>query len=129
MAIKVLVVDDEPLIHRLLHHHLEKAGFIPLHANDGQEALEVVQKESPNLIVMDVMMAELDGLSTLRQLRKGDATKAIPVIIMTANWEAIVKQESEVAGASLFMTKPFSPAQLLAQIRKFIPENSLVAAA
>jgi CheY-like chemotaxis protein len=59
----------------------------------------------------------------LRQLRKTDATKAIPVIIMTANWEAIVREESEVAGASLFVTKPFSPAQLLTHIRKFIPET------
>ena len=71
---------------------------------------------------MDVMMGEMDGLTTLKHLKKEDATKAIPVIMITANAHYITQQESEASGATLFMTKPFSPTQLLVEIRRFVPE-------
>jgi CheY-like chemotaxis protein len=124
MTRKILVADDEPLMHRLLQHHLERAGFQLVSATTGREALNAANTEHPSLIVMDVMMEDVDGISALRSLRKSEETRSIPVIVMTANPLPIVRTESEAAGASVFMSKPFSPAQLLAAIRKLIPETT-----
>jgi len=120
---KILVVDDEPIVHRLLQHHLERAGYQMVAATNGKEALQLAASESPQLIVMDVMMAEMDGLTALRSLKKGEETKGIPVIMITANSHYVTQQESEAAGASFFMTKPFSPGKLLNEIRRLVPEN------
>jgi CheY-like chemotaxis protein len=122
MAIKILVVDDEPYMHRLLQYHLERAGFQMLNAKNGREAIELVQRELPSLIVMDVMMAEMDGLSALKELKKADATKNIPVIMITASAHHITRQEAELSGAALFLTKPFSPTQLLMSVRTLVAE-------
>ena len=121
MPFKVLVVDDESYMHRLLQHHLERAGYQMLNANNGREALELAGRETPDLIVMDVMMAEMDGLSALRLLKKTEATKAIPVIMITASAHHITRQEAEQSGAALFLTKPFSPTQLLQAVRTLLP--------
>ena len=122
---KILIVDDEPIVHRLLQHHLERAGYELLAATNGREAIELAAREGPQLIVMDVMMAEMDGLTALRCLKKDDDTKGIPVIMITANSHSVTRQESEAAGASFFLTKPFSPNQLLSEIRRLIPEKSV----
>src|SRR5437868_15533480 len=121
---KILVVDDEPIVHRLLQHHLERAGYEMIGATNGREALELASTQSPQLIVMDVMMAEMDGLTALRSLKKEDDTKEIPVIMITANSHYVTQQESEAAGASLFLTKPFSPSQLLNEIRRLVPGSN-----
>ena len=118
---KILIVDDEPIVHRLLQHHLERAGYELLAATNGREAIEMATREEPELIVMDVMMAEMDGLTALRRLKKDDDTKGIPVIMITANSHAVTRQESEAAGAALFLTKPFSPNQLLNEIKRLVP--------
>jgi OmpR family response regulator RpaB len=123
MSNQVLVVDDDPLMHRLLKHHLERAGYQLLSAANGQEAFDIVSRDHPDLIVMDVMMPEVDGLAALRELRKAEATKTIPVIMITANSHAMAQKEAEVFGAAVFMTKPFSPAQLLTEIRRLLPLN------
>lgn len=121
MTNQVLVVDDDPLMHRLLQHHLARAGYQMLSATNGREAIEIVSREHPGLIVMDVMMPDVNGMAALRELKKEDATKTIPVIVITANSHAIVSKESELAGGAVFMTKPFSPAQLLNEIRRLLP--------
>jgi CheY-like chemotaxis protein len=122
MAMKILVVDDEPYMHRLLQYHLERAGFQMLKAINGRQAVEVAQGEIPSLIVMDVMMAEMDGLSALKQLKQDDRTRSIPVIMITASAHQVTRQEAELSGAALFLTKPFSPTQLLMSLRTFLPE-------
>jgi CheY-like chemotaxis protein len=121
MTKKVLVVDDDLLMHRLFQHHLEKAGYQMISATNGREALDIAAREVPDLIVLDVMMPEIDGLAALRALKKGDATKDIPVIIITANIHYLTRKESESCGANIFLTKPFSPTQLLNEIRRVIP--------
>src|SRR6266478_8074874 len=85
MPPKVLVVDDDPLMHRLFQRHLERAGYQMISAMDALEGLEMAERELPQVIVMDVMMPEIDGLEAIRRLRKNEATKAIPVIVITAN--------------------------------------------
>ena len=121
MAAKILVVDDEPLVHKLLQHHLERAGYQTLSASNGNEALQMASAENPQLIVMDIMMSEMDGLTALKHLKKTEDTKKIPVIMITANPHHVSRTESEASGADVFMTKPFSPAQLLTEIRRLVP--------
>ena len=122
MAFKVLVVDDEPYMHRLLQHHLERAGFQMLNAHNGREAIQLAEQNLPNLIVMDVMMAEMDGLTALKQLKQTEQTKNIPVIMITASAHHVTRQQAESSGAALFLTKPFSPTQLLMAVRTLVPE-------
>ena len=121
---QILVVDDDQLMHRLFQHHLEKAGYQMLSAMTGREALEIASRENPGLIVMDIMMPQVDGLAALRELKKADATKAIPVIVITANSHHLARKESESCGAALFLTKPFSPTQLLNEIRRLVPQKN-----
>lgn len=121
-ALKALVVDDEPYMHRLLQHHLGRLGFQMLNANNGREGLEVARRESPDLIVMDMMMPEMDGLSALKELKQDGATKGIPVIMITASAYHVTREQAEASGAALFLTKPFSPTQLVQAVRDFVPE-------
>lgn len=125
MAKKILVVDDEPYMHRLMQHHLGRAGYETIGARNGREAIEMAEREAPNLVVMDVMMSEMDGITALKQLKQAEATRAIPVIIITASAHLVTRQESESYGAAQFFTKPFSPTQLLMEIRRLLPEASL----
>jgi len=123
MKPKVLIVDDDPLMHMLYGRHLVGAGYELLMARDGIEALAVASRESPQLIMMDVMMAGMDGLSALRELKRTEATKNIPVVVITANVSAhhATRKEAELAGATGFLTKPFSPGLLLAEVGKIVP--------
>ncbi len=124
MTKQILVVDDDQLMHKLFQHHLERAGYQMLSAMNGREALEIAFREIPGLIVMDVMMPDVDGLAALRELKKADATKSIPVIVITANGHHLTRKESETCGAAIFLTKPFSPTQLLNEIRRLVPQSN-----
>ena len=123
MASKILIVDDDPLMHLLYKNHLEGAGYQMIMASNGVEALAVAARELPQLIVMDVMMVGMDGMTALRELKSAEATKGIPVLIITGNvnQHAAARRESELSGAAGFLTKPFSPAQLLAEVRRLLP--------
>ena len=121
MMKQILVVDDDQLMHRLFQHHLERAGYQMVSALNGREALDIVARQPPALIVMDIMMPDVDGLVALRELKKSDATKSIPVIVITANSHQLARKESETSGAAIFLTKPFSPMQLLNEIRRLVP--------
>ena len=118
MPHKILIVDDEPFMLRLIQHHLEHAGYEMIKARNGREAVEAATREKPRLVVMDAMMPNMDGLSALRQLKQGASTRAIPVIMLTANPHKYTREEAESSGAAIFLTKPFSPTQLLEEIRK-----------
>src|SRR5882757_1228245 len=120
MAKKILVVDDEPYMHRLMQHHLVRAGYELVAARNGREAIESVQRDKPDLVIMDVMMAEMDGISALKALKNADATRDIPVIMLTASAHDLTKEISEAAGAAAFFTKPFSPTHLLAEIKRLL---------
>jgi len=118
MAQKILIVDDEPFMLRLIQHHLEHAGFEMIEARNGREAVEAATREMPRVVVMDAMMPDMDGFAALRQLKQLEATRAIPVIMLTANPHKYTREEAETSGAAIFLTKPFSPTQLIAEIRR-----------
>jgi CheY-like chemotaxis protein len=118
----VLVVDDERFMHIFMQTHLTRAGYRVLSARNGREGLEKAAAEKPDLIVMDIMMEELDGLSALRELKKAEATRGIPVIMITTSAQTLTRQESESSGAAMFLTKPFSPTQMLMEIKRLLGE-------
>ena len=121
---KILVVDDEQYVHRLLQHYLERAGYHLVSAQNGREAIDAAVRELPELIIMDIMMPEIDGMTAIRKLKEDELTKDIPVIVISANPAYHVsRDESQLSGAELFLTKPFSPAQLLEAIRRILPDR------
>jgi len=113
-APKILVVDDEPAVTDLLTYNLRKSGYEPLVAADGREALRLARHASPDLILLDLMLPELDGLDVCRELRK---TSAVPIIMITARGEEIDRVVGLELGADDYVSKPFSVRELLARIK------------
>lgn len=120
MAYKILVVDDEPYMRRFIQILLEREGYQMISARNGQEAIDVAARENPNLVIMDAMMPKMDGFTALRLLKRERLTRSIPVIVLTANPHKFSREEAESSGATIFLTKPFSPTQLLDQIRQHV---------
>ena len=119
----ILVVDDDPITQRVLQHYLTRTGHQILSAANGREAIELAERELPDLIILDVMMPEMGGLTALRRLKENQATKSIPVIIVTVQAAALTQLEADASGAALFITKPFSPTQLLVAVKRLLPQN------
>ncbi|HSV17604.1 MAG TPA: sigma-54 dependent transcriptional regulator [Casimicrobiaceae bacterium] len=112
----VLVVDDEPLNVDLLEQELEAAGYATVAATGGAEALMMAGKHAPDLILLDVMMHGMDGYEACRRLKGSEATRAIPVIFLTALTETFDKVQGFAAGAVDYVSKPFETQELLARI-------------
>lgn len=117
---RILVADDEVFMLRLLEATFRKAGWEVVSCRNGAEALESAHRVRPQLIVMDVMMPGLDGLAAVRQLKQDEGTRHIPVIVLSSKGQALTQVEATLAGAALFLTKPFSPTQLLAESRRIM---------
>lgn len=117
MTKKILVVDDDPHIREVVIFALEKAGMTAVEAADGQEALQQVEAKTPDLIVLDVSMPELDGLEVCRQLRKSDDT---PVLFLSSRDEEIDRIIGLEIGGDDYVTKPFSPRELVARINAIL---------
>jgi len=117
---KILIADDEVYMLRLLEMTFKKGGYTVVTSRDGQEALARAASDGPQLIVLDIMMPGLDGLGALRQLKGNPATSNIPVVVLSAKGHALTKVEAELAGAVLFLAKPFSPNQLLSEVQKIL---------
>lgn len=114
---KILVVDDEEDILRLLDYNLRKAGFKVLLASDGPEALKTAGRENPALIILDVMLPDMEGTEVLRRLKSNETLSGIPVIMLTARGEEVDRVVGLELGAEDYITKPFSPRELLLRVR------------
>jgi len=117
-AKKILVVDDEKHIVRLVQVNLERRGYQVITAYDGIECLEKVKKEKPDLIILDVMMPRLDGFETLKRLKSDPETRDIPVVMLTARAQDKDVLTGYVLGTDLYLTKPFSPIELLTMVER-----------
>jgi CheY-like chemotaxis protein len=117
---KILIADDEVFMLRLLELTLKKGGYEVVSCRDGHEAVAAAFAAPPHLIVLDVLMPGLDGLGALRQLKENPATQNIPVIVLSGKGHALTRVEAERAGAVLFLSKPFSPNQLLGDVKKIL---------
>ena len=116
-ASKILIVDDEPFNVDLLEQELEDLGYVTMAATNGQEALDKVAAETPDLILLDIMMPVMDGFSACRRLKENDETRLIPVVIMTALDGLEDRIRGIEAGADDFLTKPVNPRELTARIQ------------
>jgi phosphate regulon transcriptional regulator PhoB len=117
MAREVLVVEDEPDIRRLVVLHLEREGFRCRTAATGSDALREVKAAAPDLVVLDLMLPEVDGLEVCRRLRRDTSTAAIPIIMLTAKSDEIDRIVGLEVGADDYVGKPFSPKELVARVR------------
>ncbi len=111
----VLVVDDEPTIVEVVARYLERAGYETLEAGDGLEALRLAELRDPDLVVLDVMLPEIDGIEVMRRLHEGEG-KPLPVILLTARGEESDRLVGLRRGADDYVVKPFSPAELVARV-------------
>jgi len=114
---KLLVVDDDPFIARLLEIELAAAGYQVRVANDGQQAIDAVAEDAPDLVITDVMMPHVDGFELTRSLRQDPRTATISVIILTARGLSADKLEGFAIGADDYIVKPFDTPELLARVR------------
>lgn len=120
----LVIAEDSPHMLRLLEMTLRKAGHTWVACSAGDAALAAVQTVKPDLAVLDIIMPGMDGLAVLSALKAEPATANIPVIMLTARGHTLTRQQAEDSGASAFLTKPFSPTELLATIQKLIPIQS-----
>ncbi|MGB0493954.1 MAG: phosphate regulon transcriptional regulator PhoB [Paracoccaceae bacterium] len=121
---RILVVDDEAAQREIIVYNLEAAGFEVMSADNGEDAVLMVQEEHPNLIVLDWMMPKLSGLEVCRQLRSNKETKAIPIILLSARSEDVDKVRGLEIGADDYVSKPFSVVELMARINAQLRRHS-----
>lgn len=113
----ILVVEDERDIAELVKYHLEKAGLPARIIGDGKQALDLIVRESPALIILDLLLPGLDGLEVCRRLRRSPATEGIPIIMLTAKSEEVDRIVGLEMGADDYIPKPFSPRELVARVK------------
>ena len=122
MPKKIMVVDDEPYIARVIKFKLEQEGYIVISANDGITGLNKIREEKPDLVLLDVMMPGMTGYEVCQKI-KGDAELAgIPVVILTAKGQERDREQGFSMGASDYITKPFSPNRLLELVKSIVGE-------
>ncbi|HEX9916273.1 MAG TPA: response regulator transcription factor [candidate division Zixibacteria bacterium] len=117
MSKQILVIEDDKDIVQLLKHYLEKEGFVVKEAADGFSGLEKTKSNKFDLIILDIMLPEMDGLEVCKELRSDPKTASIPIIMLTAKTEETDKIVGLELGADDYVTKPFSPKELIARIK------------
>jgi two-component system alkaline phosphatase synthesis response regulator PhoP len=117
---KILVVDDDPEVIELLRFNLKKAGFAIGTAANGVEALMKVRSLAPDLILLDLMLPELDGLAVCETLRRNPLTASTPIVMLTAVPGALARLAGFESGATEFVAKPFSPRELIQVIQNVL---------
>ena len=117
---KILIADDEPYILRSLSFVLKKEGFDIETARNGEEALEKAQQFNPKILFLDVMMPKKDGYEVCIKLKSNPETKNIYIIMLTAKGQIIDKEKGLITGADEYITKPFSPREIVNKVKKII---------
>ncbi|MDD9147898.1 MULTISPECIES: response regulator transcription factor [unclassified Sporolactobacillus] len=123
MAKKILVVDDEPSIVTLLSFNLKKSGYEVITAGNGSDALSIVKEQHPDLIVLDLMLPEMDGMDVCKRLRQDFIF--IPILMLTARDDELDKILGLELGADDYMTKPFSPREVVARVKAILRRTDI----
>ena len=113
----ILIIEDDKDIIKMLEYNLKKEGFKTLSASDGEDALDLAVRRHPDLVILDLMLPGMDGLEVCKNLKRDTKTASIPVIMLTAKSQESDKIVGLELGADDYMTKPFSPRELIARIR------------
>lgn len=121
MKKKILVVDDEPDLLEVIGMRLEASGYAIITAFNGKEGLQKVKESSPDLIVTDVLMPEMDGFEFYKELKKDETTSGIPILVLTARGK--MEDSFKVMGADSFLPKPFSPEKLLSEVNRLLKKE------
>ncbi|NTU61947.1 MAG: response regulator transcription factor [Chloroflexi bacterium] len=124
MAQRILVVDDDRQIVRLLQSYLQQSGFTVLTAYDGEEALHTIRRERPDLVVLDLTLPKRDGLDVARIVRSDETLAATPILMLTARVEDVDKILGLELGADDYLTKPFNPQEVVARTRAILRRSS-----
>jgi two-component system, OmpR family, phosphate regulon response regulator PhoB len=117
MASRLLIVEDEPDIRSLLLFHLEREGYQLTVARSGEDAVRLAHAAPPDLVLLDLMLPEMDGLEVCRRLRRDPATQTVPIVMLTARGDEVDRVLGLELGADDYVVKPFSPRELVARIR------------
>jgi DNA-binding response OmpR family regulator len=120
MSRKVLLIEDEPNIVEAMRFLMQREGWDVLAHGNGADALEVIAREDPDLVVLDVMLPGMSGFDILSALRAEDETAGLPVLMLTARGQSRDREFAEKAGVSRFMTKPFSNTEVLTAVRDLL---------
>ncbi len=117
MAAKVLIVEDEQDIAELIRYNVERAGYKARVVADGRQALQLIRREPPDILLLDLMLPGMDGLELCRSVRSDAAIRALPIIMVTAKGEEADRVVGLEMGADDYLVKPFSPRELVARLR------------
>src|SRR6185436_14719720 len=123
----ILLADDEEHLRTLVRTTLDQPGYRILESEDGATALEVAQRERPDVVVLDWMMPSMTGIEVMTELRRDAATAEIPVILLTAKGQRADVAQALASGATAYLAKPFSPLELLAKVEQLCRECDAVA--
>lgn len=121
---RILAVDDEPNIVRLIQVNLERMGYQVETANNGVQALEKIRASRPDLVVSDVMMPEMDGFELLSTIRRDATLEDLPVIMLTAKAQDRNVMEGYQRGADMYLTKPFNPMELISFVKRILQSSN-----
>ena len=113
----ILVIDDEKDLIKLVDHHLSREGYLVIGAKNGIEGLDIAQKHKPDLILLDIMLPKMDGWEVCKRLKSAPETAHIPVVMLTAKAQEIDKIIGLELGADDYITKPFSPREMVARVK------------
>ncbi len=123
MSWSVLIVDDEPMTRNLLRMILSYAGYTVSEAEDGYDALDKIAQQMPDLVLLDLMMPQLDGIDVCKRVRQNETTAHLPIIMLTADTRSDSRDASMLAGADRFLMKPISRKDLLAEIQDLMADK------
>ena len=123
MTQSVLVVDDEPNIVLSLEFLIKQAGYEVRVARDGEAALQAMEEQLPDLVLLDIMMPKRDGFDVCETIRANPAWKGIPIIMLTAKGRDVEREKGLALGADAYITKPFSTREAMERIKQFLSED------
>jgi len=123
MPSTVLVVDDDPVILKLLEVNFDMEGFAVLVAHEGEEGIEVARRERPDIIVSDIMMPKASGIELVAELKGDPATSAIPIVLLSAKAQNADVRSGLDAGADEYITKPFEPLDLVDRVNRLLAKG------
>lgn len=124
---RLLLIDDDPNLILLVKDYLEFRGYEVVTAENGREALEVLEQEIPDMIICDVMMPEMDGYSLVKHVRENPLTSWVPVLFLSAKGQSQDRVKGLNTGADVYMVKPFEPEELVAQVESSLKQAARIA--
>lgn len=118
---KILIVDDERLTRAILQRHIVLAGYDVIVASNGQEAMQKIQEVTPDLVVVDLVMPDMNGFEMCRRIRSNEQTKKTPLIVVSALQSQADIDEAKSSGADVYMTKPIKSDEFISQVKRYLP--------